>query len=93
MAKTFKFSRTSNVLIIQISVTRLTCFLVVFKQAGKIKYTEAPVLLQSFEQQHVSICDNMESSETRNGQGTVHNFSILYSSYSSFKVSFYADEV
>lgn len=92
MAKTLKFSRTPNVLIIQISVTRLTCFLAVFKQAGKIKYTEAPVLLQSFEQRHVSICDNTESSETHHGQGTGHNFSILSSSYSSFKVSFYADD-
>lgn len=52
----------------------------VFKQAGKIKYTEAPVLLQSFEQDcNVLICDNMESSETHNGQGMY-----IISQYSHF---------
>lgn len=81
MAKTFQFPMTPNVLI-QINITILTCYTVVFKPAGNIKYAEAPVLLHFFEQQHILICECMESSETHHGQDTVCNFSILSSSYS-----------
>lgn len=66
-----KHFMTPNVLIIQINITILTCYMVAFKPAGKIKYAEAPVLLRFFEQQLVSICEGMESSETHHGQDTV----------------------
>lgn len=80
---------TANALIIQIKIIILTCYVVSFKPAGKIKYTEAPVLLQLFEQQHTSVCEGTESSETQHGQDTLQFFSIVL--YSPFMASFYTD--
>jgi len=45
---------------------------VFFKPAGKITCAKAPVLLHFLKQQHILICEGMESSETHHGQDTVY---------------------
>lgn len=76
---------TPNVLIIQIRATILTCYVVVLKPAGKIKDAEAPVLLHFFEQQLMSICEGMNSSEAHHGQGyIISQYRLFLQSFQGF---------